>query len=409
MARVRIFNIFLRGSTLLCRFLFIFFLAKYVEPSVVGIYGLFTAAIGYSLYLVGLDFYTYTTREILKSKSDIWGRYLKSQFYLSSILYVLLFIVSLPFILNGVVEFSILYWFVPILFLEHVNQELFRLLIALSKQTVASICLFIRQGTWALAAVGIMVLNESARYIELVFSLWLIAGVIAAIFGAYVIYSLQFGGWVDRVDIGWIKTGIKTSTFFLVATLAVRGVQTFDRYWLEALADLDVVGAYILFVGVAGTAMTFLDAGVFSFAYPKLINTNNQSNKIEFDRIIKKMSLLTVGFIAIFIGVSLVLLPYLLDWIGRDVYLKYTNLYIWVLLATIFNALSMIPHYALYAHCKDKAIVLSHCSSAFVFFASTTIFIYWDKELAVPLGVVVAFAFIFLFKTWFYIKQVKNS
>lgn len=409
MARDRIFNIFLRGSTLVCRFLFIFILAKYVEPSVVGIYGLFTAAIGYSLYLVGLDFYTYTTREILISERSVWGTYLKGQIYLSLILYILLFIIILPFIFKGYVKTSVVYWFVPILLFEHLNQEISRLLIALSKQTVASINLFLRQGIWALVAVAIMVFDEDARHIELIFSLWLISGIFAAISGSCFIYKLQFGGWSGCVDISWIKKGIKTSAYFLMATLALRGVQTFDRYWLESLTDLNAVGAYILFVGVAGTAMTFLDAGVYSFSYPKLISAHNCSNKVEFDRVLKSMSLLTVAFIAIFIGVSLVLLPYLLDWIGQDVYIKYSDLYIWVLLATVFNALSMIPHYALYAHRKDKAIVFAHCASAFVFVASTVILIYWDKEHAVPLGVAAAFAFIFLFKSWVYIKQVKNS
>lgn len=409
MAAVRVLNILLRGSTLACRFLFIFFLAKYVEPSVVGIYGLFTAAIGYSLYLVGLDFYTYTTREILKSEKSVWGQYLKGQIYLSMLLYILLFIVSVPFIVNGYVPTSILYWFVPILFLEHVNQEISRLLIALSKQTIASINLFIRQGIWALAAVSIMYFDKSTRHIELVFSLWMISGCFSAISGAYCLYRLKFGGWQSRVDFSWIKKGIKTSVVFLMATLALKGVQTVDRYWLESLTNMDVVGAYVLFVGVAGTVMTFLDAGVYSFSYPKLISANNGSNKDEFNRILKSMSLLTVAFILAFIIVSLTLLPFLLDWIGREVYLQYSNLYVWILLATVFNALSMIPHYALYAQGKDKAIVFAHCMSAFIFVIFAAVMTSWDKELAVPIGVAAAFAFIFLFKSWVFLNPVKNS
>lgn len=409
MEAVRVFNIMLRGATLACRFLFIFFLAKYVEPSVVGTYGLFTAAIGYSLYLVGLDFYTYTTREILKSEKNVWGQYLKGQVYLSISLYILLFIIFTPFVVNDYVPISIIYWFIPILFLEHINQEISRLLITLSKQTIASINIFIRQGIWALAAVVIMYFDESTRYIELVFFLWIVSGCFAAILGVYCLYRLQLGGWNRCVDFSWIKKGIKTSAIFLMATLALRGVQTVDRYWLESLTNMDVVGAYILFVGVAGTVMTFLDAGVYSFSYPKLISANNSSDKGEFDRILRHMSLLTVVFIAIFIGVSLTLLPILLNWIGREVYLKYSGLYIWVLMATIFNALSMIPHYALYAQGKDKAIILAHCISAFIFIACTAVMTSWDKELAVPIGVATAFAFIFLFKSWVFVNPFEKA
>lgn len=409
MATVRVLNILLRGSTLTCRFLFIFFLAKYVEPSVVGVYGLFTAAIGYSLYIVGLDFYTYTTREILKCEKSLWGKYLKGQIYLSTLLYISLFIISVPFIVNGYLPISILYWFVPILFLEHVNQEISRLLIALSKQTIASINLFIRQGVWALVAVGIMYFDESARHIELVFSLWMTSGFLAAISGVYYLYRLNLGGWHSRVDISWIKKGIKTSIVFLMATLALRGVQTVDRYWLESLTNIDVVGAYILFVGVAGTAMTFLDAGVYSFSYPKLISANNISNKKEFNRILKSMTFLTVAFILFFSCVSLILLPLLLNWIGREVYLKYSSMYVWILLATVLNAFSMIPHYALYAQGRDKAIVLAHGMSVFIFVIFASTITLWDKELAVPIGVVAAFSFIFLFKFFAFINPIENS
>lgn len=66
-------NIAIRGSTLASKFLLIFFLARFLEPSELGVYGLFAATIGYSLYLLGFDFYTYTTRELLKCDRSQWG------------------------------------------------------------------------------------------------------------------------------------------------------------------------------------------------------------------------------------------------------------------------------------------------------------------------------------------------
>ena len=87
--KIRLLNIALHGATLSTRFLFIFFLAKYLDPALVGYYGLFTATIGYSLYFVGLDFYTYVTREILKTQNSQRGQLLKCQAALSGVLYIL--------------------------------------------------------------------------------------------------------------------------------------------------------------------------------------------------------------------------------------------------------------------------------------------------------------------------------
>ena len=52
----RLFNMALRGLTLASKFLLIFFLARFLEPAELGLYGLVVATIGYALYLLGLDF-----------------------------------------------------------------------------------------------------------------------------------------------------------------------------------------------------------------------------------------------------------------------------------------------------------------------------------------------------------------
>ena len=86
---IRLINVALRGTTLASKFLLIFFLAKFLEPKQLGLYGLLTVTIGYALYLLGFDFYTFTTREIIKLKRHEWGGLLKDQGALSLVLYVL--------------------------------------------------------------------------------------------------------------------------------------------------------------------------------------------------------------------------------------------------------------------------------------------------------------------------------
>ena len=107
LARARALNITLRGVTLGCRFLLIFFLARFLEPAQLGLYGLLTATIGYSLYLLGFDFYTFTTREILKRERHEWGGLLKDQGALSLVLYVIFIpLLSLIFV-KGLLPWSL--------------------------------------------------------------------------------------------------------------------------------------------------------------------------------------------------------------------------------------------------------------------------------------------------------------
>ena len=128
---VRFINIGIHGANLGSRFLFIFFLAKFLDPAMVGYYGIFTATVGYCLYFVGLDFYTYVSREILKTNSAERGRLLKGQAALACALYVILLPVGILFLGRSGWPGHLVWWFFPILVLEHLNQELSRLLVGL--------------------------------------------------------------------------------------------------------------------------------------------------------------------------------------------------------------------------------------------------------------------------------------
>ena len=405
----RLLNIGLHSATLGTRFLFIFFLAKYLDPASVGYYGLFTATVGYSLYFVGLDFYTYVTREILRTPNDQRGRLLKSQAALSGFLYLLFLPVAFLFLQYAGWPDKLVLLFFPILLLEHFNQEMSRLLIALSEQITASIILFIRQGSWALVIVGLMAWDISSRQLQTVISLWAGAGLVAAVMGIWKLRKLGMGGWGSSPDWNWIKKGIAVSTAFLLATLALRGIQTADRYWLEALGGIEIVGAYALLFGVAGTLMTFLDAGVFAFTYPVLIKLHQTQQLVAARAKVRQMFAYTLLLSMGFAVASWLLLPHLLAWIGNEVYIKAIDLYPWLLLAMVFNAISMVPHFALYARGCDKPIIQSHIAALIAFVAATWIFIPQFSILAVPIGLNFSFMVILIWKTVAYWQLNKSD
>lgn len=397
-------NTALRISTLSMRFALIFVLAKYLDAASIGYYGLFTATIGYAVLLFGLDFYTYTTREITKVGSERQGELLKGQAALVGLFYLILAPIVLLVLWRTGLPAHLIWWFLPILILEHLNQEIYRLLIILSQQITASILLFLRQGSWALAAAGMMTLSRQSRDLDFILLLWTVSGIVAALVGMWKLRRLGLGGWREPVDWSWIRRGLTISSAFLVATLAVRAVQTIDRYWLESLVGIEIVGAYVLFFGVASALNVFLDAGIFSFFYPKLIDLANQSRLSDLHSTVRKTALLTLASCISFALVSSLMLPILLNWIGRDVYHAQINLYYWIIAAMIFYSLGMIPHYALYAQRQDRSIVASHLASLIVFALVTLGTITRSRAYAVPVGVFSAMAVIFIWKTFVYLR-----
>lgn len=404
----RMLNVGLRSVTLCTRFLFLFFLAKYLDPAAVGYFGLFTAAIGYALYFVGLDFYTYVAREVIKTPNNQRGQMLKGQAALSAVLYVVLFPVALVFLSQSGWPGQLPWWFFPLLLLEHFNQELSRLLIALSEQITASLILFVRQGSWGIASVFLLNFHPPGRNLDTVLALWAMAGLAAAVLGIWKLKRLHISGWRASVDWLWIKKGIAISGAFLLGTLAIRGLNTFDRYWLEALGGINMVAAYVLLLGVAGTLMTFLDAGVFAYAYPALIQYQHKHEHAQARARVRQVLWQTAILSGAFAVVSWMLLPYLLRWIGNPVYLEAAHLYPWLLLATILNALGIPFHLGLYAKGQDKPIIYTQ-GAALVFFVVTTWFLSDHfGPLSVPLGLNLAFAFIFICKVVAYLQACKG-
>lgn len=398
-------NIFIRTLVLLSRFFFLFALAKLLEPAEIGRYGLLVAAVGYSIYFVGLDFYIYTTRQVSGGDRRLWGGYIKSQAALSGMLYLVFFPVFILLFAADWLPWSLLGWFFVILILEHICLELIRFFIAASEQLTASVVLFFNQAFWAVAVVIFMVLDESYRSLSSVLFFWVGGSVIALCYSALKIKRMNLGGWRIGIDLGWIWSGIKIAIPMLLATLTLRGIFTFDRYLLSVFIDIDVVAVYILFIGVAGTLLAFLDAAVFSFSYPGLIESYKKNNAASFKRNVSIM-LVSVAVLSVLFSVcSLFILPYLLVWIDKSIYFNSYYIFYWVLGALVINAFWMVFHYALYAQQLDRHIIASHLAGFFVFLVSSYGLYFLYPRKSILIGLCLSQGVVLLWKFYAYQKK----
>lgn len=264
--------------------------------------------------------------------------------------------------------------------------------------------LFLRSGIWALFVTALMFIEPGSRDLDTVLGAWTLGGVLALCLGAFRLKQLQIGGWHKQVDWSWILKGLKIAIPFLVATLALRGLFTLDRFWFEALAGLEVLGAYVLFMGLSNALMSFLDAGVFAFSYPSLISAHNQQDTTAFRQGMRKLLIQTVAVSGAFALIALLLIGPLLAWLDKPLYLEQQGLFPWVLLTTLLYVLGMVPHYALYAQGHDRPIIHSHIASLLAFIPATWLFSQSWPVLAVPLGLCSAFLFILLWKSWAFFR-----
>ncbi len=396
----RLLNMGLRGMTLVGKFVLLFFLAKYLAPQDVGLYGLLVVTIAYATYPLGLDFYAYSSREIIRIEPRGRGRVFKNQLALHGWLYV----VALPLLLLifyfDLLSWQMAPWFFVLVVLEHACQEMMRLLIALEKQLVASITLFVRQGLWPCVVIVLMALDPEYRQFSNVLMAWVAGAAAAVVMSAFALVKALGGvGFLsEAVDWRWIRRGLKVAIPMFIGTISLNFVTSVDRYWFESLQGREMLGGYVFFMSISAAMMSFLEAGVFFFMYPSIVAAHSAGNEDLFRSNLRKMLVQTVVLAVAFAVGVLLCIDWILLLLQRDVYSGMKSILYVFLLAMIFQALSYIPHYALYAQGRDRAIVGAHVLSVPVFILTVWLTTRWDAFYAVPVGGGVAYIFMLLYK-----------
>ncbi|PHR17391.1 MAG: hypothetical protein COA41_12295 [Sphingopyxis sp.] len=395
----KIVNLFLRGLTLACKFTLIFVLAKYLDPADVGIYGLLAATIGYCIYILGLDFYTFSNREMISSKKETWGQIIKNQGMVAILAYIIITPMLVMLFESGTLPKQYIAWFFLILILEHISQEAHRILIATSQPLMASTVLFIRSGLWVIAIITLMFVDPRLRSTYYVFSAWAVGAFLAIMLTAVNLKGKKIGGWNKSIQWKWIIEGCKVAAPFLIATLAIRGIYTIDRFWIEKLTNVEILAAYVLFMGMSNALVSFADSGIFSFSYPKLILQWQNKTHEEYKSTLKNM-LTNLGVLSCLFSItSILLINPILKWIDREIYTSQVEIYYWLLASSIVISISMIPHFALYAQGKDRPIIVGQTLGLVAFAVTAFTISKIDATNAIPISVFCSFSFILAWKT----------
>lgn len=405
----RLLNVSLRGLTQLSKFAMLFFLARWLEPRDLGLYGLLAASIGYLLYLVGLEFHAYVTRQLIGVSSPQQTLLVRDQYSLYLALYALVVPFGLLLFQMELLPWSLAVWFFPLLLLEHLAQELNRTLLALDEQNLASLILFCRSGCWCLLAIAVMWRFPGARDLDVVLWAWALGAALACGIGLWRMAQLNRSALAANVHWRWILRGVRSALPFLVATLVIKALFAIDRYWVQALGGLEVLGAYTLFVGIANSLAAFLDAGLVVYAYPKIVGAAKAADNADFHRRMRRFSRQVVVATTVLALVVLVLAAPIVGWLGNGIYLDHLYLLKWLLLALALYSYGMVPHIGLYARGNDRAIILSHLVGLAVFLAIVVAGGEAVGVLIVPWGLCLSFLSILLWKTVAYLLACRGA
>lgn len=355
----------IRFSTVFLKFIFLVYFAKKLPVSDLGIYGLFVITVSFVIYVLGLDFYQFNTREILKTENPI--NLLCNQLALHVCTYVVVIPISLALFYFDFLPGHFLILYVFLVICEHLSQEIYRLLIILSMPISGNIVLFLRNGLWVLCLLLLFYIYNVDVNLTYIILTWLVGSFLSVLYGTLKIWnyfsSLKTKTESLSISITWIIEGLKTSIYFFGTSLLLKGIEFSDRYFIKYFRNELEVGTYTFYYSLAGVLNTFVITGTVAILAPKLIKAFQSNDLEKYRSTLRTMTISVIAsIVVIVIGIILTTNP-LLDFIDKtDLAADKKLLYI-ILAYISVNLIGLIPQYRLYVHGKDQVFFYINLTS----------------------------------------------
>lgn len=357
----RLINLILRGTTILLKFALSIIVIKELSIEDYGVFGLFQSTIIILTFILGFDFYTFSSREILKKDAKTFSFYFTNQLIFHLIAYVVILPLTYFIFEFGIIDFKYFTLFILILISEHLSQEFYRVLIILNKSVVATTVLFFRSGIWIIALYVFWNRNILEANINSILIFWL-AGAILSVLVGFKFLKLNLP---KRLDFNWILTGIKIAFPFFIGTILYKFIEFSGRYFLDFYYTKEEVGVYTFLTSIANILFVFVQTIVIIELYPKLL----ESKKFGYNEFLKLLLIFRKQIIKYSITgflLSVIFIYPLLWFLDKTILFNSVFSYIILLFSTLCFCFSFISHYALYVYKRDLEILKATAISFFI-------------------------------------------
>jgi len=361
-------NFGIRGLFLVCRLLLIAVGARLLNPEDYGMLLLLSSLIALGIYVVGLEIYNYTLRETIFRKRAAKQLFVE-QFVTQVLVFLPLLCIALLLLPQQLLPAELRVTFALLLFLEHQNQEFYRLLTALGRPVAAAFLHLLRGGLWVPPGLLLLILDDSHAGLSLLLTCWTTATLI--VFAVHIRLLMQLPGTIHRLLPGkeTLKDYFAIGTAYLVGAVFLQACFHADKPILAGLYDSGTVALYGFYASLAYAITTLVEASAVSIEYPTFVDGVRTGRASGLRQAIRFTSLiLVVNFLCVL--ALLLIMPYLLGFIGNEHYEHQMPLLLLLIGAQAIYCLHFVPHYFLYALREDRLINIINVVTGVVFLAA---------------------------------------
>jgi O-antigen/teichoic acid export membrane protein len=355
----------LRALTLASRFLLSLLLARMLTPAEMGDYGLLTAALAFALLAIGLEFYSYTLREMVPATPAGRVRIIADQMVLGLVALLAIGVPMLAAIIAGLFPPALAPWFLLILITEHISLEATRILIITERPVRAYVGVFLRGGIWVYAMAVLMLMTPSTRTLETVLVWWALGGSLAIAFSAVSLLNLP---WQElrgyRPDRNAIFAGLRTARPFVLTAAGALVISYVDRFVIDRSLGREALGIYTFYSTIL-IGLLSLGGSVSHQFLPKVISgyaASAQAYRTALRTFFWSLLTLALGTTII----SGLLMEPMLNLLGLSLYASDVWLFYAMLPGIFLRMMADVPSYALYAARSDNYLLFCNLGAALI-------------------------------------------
>jgi O-antigen/teichoic acid export membrane protein len=372
-------------------------MAVWLEPSELGLYALVAATLTLTNYFYGLDFQTFSMREL--STSDLAGaRFrVRDQFAMLLVIYATGSAITALLLRQFGLASELIALVVPMAVVQHATLEFYRILTRLGRTVAGTVVLLIRDGAWVpVCLVTKLVTGELSLGGVLVF--WLIGSVVGVIYGGGLLFRWLPASERRSIDLAWLAAGLRTGLRMLAGTLSLIALFSVDRMIFAKLASTKELGAYAFFALGCSSIQGLFETAVLPSFWAPLLQAKKDGDDLVYrhaERRLDRACLVgAVGGAAV-TAIGLTILARLLP---NRAYAENLHLLYYLVAAYSLLTLTNIPHYRLFAAKQDSLIVSANVTAFVTFVVLIPPFVIFDRSAAVPLALAMACAVLFALK-----------
>jgi O-antigen/teichoic acid export membrane protein len=357
---INIINLALRALSIAGRFVLIFLITYEYSPRDLGVFGIFSTSIILAVQLVGLDFYVYTSREFIKPDSDR-STISFNQLCFHFVCYALAVPLSSMLFFSGLLPWSYFLVFTGILILDHLSNEVYRLLIVFKLSVQSSILLFIKSAAWVFfIPIGWFFFDH--QFI-LIFYFWVMGLAISLVYGYWKL-SKKTGRPRGKLNVRWIFNGIKIAIPFFVSTVLLKITEYSNRYFIDIYQGKEEVGLFTFYSSFSNILSTVVFTLVIMTQYPALLEAFTYNNDEEREwrqkKILKDSLLLSLLIAPVIIFTVWIFVGFYKE----GTYAKDFLSFVVLVLSNILISINYATHYILYAQKRDSLLFGSYLAGS---------------------------------------------